>query len=379
MTKKEKENKSKKIVKSKMKEKEQRNSKKIIVIIIAVIFGLSVLGTSGYFIYKEVKFREPIKEEWGQKYYVYLKDEENALPKESENAKLNFIEVEERKEPVMVVKYEIKKEVYSNVYFIEDNKVNAIIYQQPTNIELLYNIEMNEYNYYFHIENEENYYYQPINVQINNTLESGASIDEQPEITIGKNDVLTGTTDSGEEATLSKVDETFVKVDIEDEYTDLDNLSDRELKNSFLESIDDYKKLDDVITDEVKEDVEKHVTEVNNLKEEIGHLTDEELYKKLKGIWYDKKDGLAWNIEETSPRGKKDGKYFSWGWALSEAFVYEKISEIRYKGNNVYEFVCKSGSYEIDITNIDKKSIKIEDYTHIYVGKNWDDAFDKMI
>lgn len=377
MTKKTIENKTKN--KEEVKEKESRVNKKLILIIIVVFLGVCFLGIGGYFIYKEIKFREPIKEEWGQKYYVYLKDEENALPEESENAKLNFFEVEERKEPVMVVKYEIKEEVYSNVYFIQDNKVNAIIYQQPTNIELLYNIEKNEYNYYFHIENEENYYYQPINVQINNTIESGASIDEQPEITISKSDVLTGKTEAGEDATLSKVDETFVIVDIEDEYADIDNLSDREIKSAVLESIDDYKGLEETITDDVKEDVLKRVTEVTALKEEISRLTDEELYKKLKGIWYYKKEGYAFSIEDHSSRGKKDGKYFNWGWAFSESFVYEKILEIKYKGNNVYEFVLKDTSFEIDITDIDKKSIKIEDYKFKYAGKDWDEAYYKIL
>lgn len=369
----------KKEKRSEEKNKSPKKNIKILVIraIVLIVLILSFVG--GYFIYQDIKFREPIKQEWGQKYYVYLKDEENAIPKESENAKLNFIEVKDKKEPVMVVKYEIKKEVYSNVYFIEDNKVNAIIYEQPTNIELLYNIEKNEYNYYFHIENEENYYYQPINVQINNTVENGDNKEVTPEITISKDDVLTGKTESGEEATLSKVDETFVKVDIEDEYTNLDDLSDKDIKDAVEESIDEYKEIDEIITEEVKEEIEQKITEVNSLKEEIGHLTDEELYKKLKGIWYDKKDGYAFSIDDYSPRGKKDGKYFVWGWFGSEAFIKDKIIEIKYNGNNVYEFIFKDGSCVVDITNIDKKSIKIEEYDHKYVGKDWDEAYDRIL
>lgn len=350
-------------------ESPNKNMKPFIIIII-VLIAIIITSIGGYFIYQEIKFKEPIKEEWGQKYYVHLKEEENKLQKESENAKLNFIEVKDKKEPVMVVKYEIKKEVYSNVYFIEDGKVNAIIYEQPTNIELLYNIEKNEYNYYFHIENEENYYYQPINVQINNIIENGDNKEVTPEIVISKDDVLTGKTENGEDASLSKVDETFVKVDIEDEYVELDDENDKVIKESILESIDEYKELEEIITDEVKDDVEKQVNEVNSLKEEIGHLTDAELYKKLKGIWYYEKEGYSFNIE---------GKYFTWGWLGSEAFIKEKIVEIRYKGQNVYEFVFKDGSCDVDITDIDKKLIKVEEYTHKYIGKNWDEAYKRVL
>lgn len=367
------------MVKIKEEEKDKKKGKKIIIIgvIVLAVFILCLVG--GYFVYQEIKFREPIKEEWGQKYYVYLKDEENSLPKDSENAKLNFIEIQDKEEPVMVIKYEIKKEIYSNVYFIHDDKVNAIIYQQPTNVELLYNIEKNEYNYYFHIENEENYYYQPINVQISNTVESNASIDTKPEITISKSDVLTGKIENGDDASLSKVDETFVKIDIEDEYINLDDLSDRELKETVEESVGDYKELEEIITDEIKEEVEKKITDVNELKEAIGHLTDEELYSKLKGIWYDNKKGYAFTIDDLSPKGKKDGKYFVWGWFGSEAFIKDKIVEIKYHGDDIYEFIFKKGSCKVDITNIDKKSIKIEEYTHKYVGIDWDEAYDKVL
>lgn len=360
-----------------MKE-EKKNTKKKILIIGIILIAIIISSICGYFVYKEMKFKEPIKEEWGQKYYVYLKEQDDIVPKESENTKLNFIEVNNQEHPVMVVKYEVKKEVYSNIYFIEDNKVNAIIYQQPSNIELLYNITNNEYNYYFHIENEENYYYQPIDIQINNTIESGASINVTPEIIIGKDDILTGKNEAGEDASLSKVDETFVKIDIEDEYTDLEDFTDKEIKDVIESSIDDYKELDTIITDEVKENVTKQVEEVNAIKEQIDHLSDDEIYSKLKGIWCDKKNGYGFSISDTSPRGKKDGKYFSWGWMFSETFVYEKISEIKYKGNNIYEFVLQTGSYDIDMTNIDKKSIKIDKYTHTYLAKNWDQALEKM-
>lgn len=89
-------------------EDDKKSNKKIIILMIIVLV-IIILSIGGYFIYQEIKFREPIKEEWGQKYYVYLKEQDDILPKDSENAKVNFIEADKEKDPVMIVKYEVKK------------------------------------------------------------------------------------------------------------------------------------------------------------------------------------------------------------------------------------------------------------------------------
>lgn len=49
-----------------------KKSKIITGFIIGII--LVGLGIGGYYIYQNMELKKPIKEKWGQKYYVYLKD-----------------------------------------------------------------------------------------------------------------------------------------------------------------------------------------------------------------------------------------------------------------------------------------------------------------
>mgnify|MGYP001026098064 CR=1 FL=1 len=67
-----------------------------------------------------------------------------------EGAKIKFIEVDSVKDPIMKISYTKNKKEYSNIYYIEDEKVNAIIFSEPVTIDMLYNTKDNEYEYYFH-------------------------------------------------------------------------------------------------------------------------------------------------------------------------------------------------------------------------------------
>ena len=99
--------------------------KKKLVIISLIIFLLLGLGIGGYFFYQYKELKKPIKQSWGQKYYMYLKDvnenkkqDDAGLPKKLKKSELTFYDIENVKDPVMVIDYKKENEEYSNVYYI---------------------------------------------------------------------------------------------------------------------------------------------------------------------------------------------------------------------------------------------------------------------
>ena len=158
----------------KKKKHNKKSTKKKTIFVIIGLLVLVALGVGGYYLYQQKKLKEPIKQEWGQKYYMYLKDvnennkqEEAGLPEDLEKSELSFYQVEDVKEPVMVIDYEVDSVQYSNVYYITNNKVNVLVYNQPSNIELLYDIENKKYDYYSHIKEDNKNKYKSIREQIN--------------------------------------------------------------------------------------------------------------------------------------------------------------------------------------------------------------------
>lgn len=120
---------------------------KFILIILVCFFMI----TGGYFLFKNIFKNDSIKVDWGQTYYVYLKDKKEdvdnpLLPQESENAKLNFYEVKDVEKPIMAISYQKKEELYTNVYYIQNNQVNTIIYNEPVSIDFLYNRHLAKLN-----------------------------------------------------------------------------------------------------------------------------------------------------------------------------------------------------------------------------------------
>lgn len=352
-------------------EKDPKRAKKILIIIELIVF---LLCLSGYYIYKEIKFREPIKEDWGQKYYIYLKEEKEVVPKDANNAKINFVNTIEQKDPVMVVKYEKKKKTYSNVYYIENNVVNTIIYNEPTNIELLYNIDTKIYNYYFHIENENNDYYQTIDKQININKDQDNIIETEPEFKFEKKEPEKVTLADGEEKDVSDFDKQFIEVPMEEDYVDYDeNMNEKELKEVIESSIDDYQPQEEIIED-ISEDMNKKIEEIEEIKELLEKLVVDDFYNKLKGYYCDKKSFLC--VEFVT---KKDKRYFNNFYYATEAGSQSEILETKYKGNNIYELVLANNSIEVDINGLNKKTIIVADNKLKYIANDIDTVGEKLL
>ena len=268
--------------------------KKKIIIISLVSILLIGLAVGGYVLYQYKELKKPIKESWGQKYYVYLKDinenkkhEEAGLPKNLKKSELSFHKIENIENPVMVINYEKENQTYSNVYYIENDKINTIIYNEPSKIELLYNIQNKKYDYYSHIIEGSTNKYKTIAQQINETIKNleeaknkDNKIEQTTEYIFDENSEEKITDLNGKEITLTKFDETFVKPNIKEKTINYnENLEEKELKESIIKEIKEYKPASQIITKEIEKQTEKQVEKIENTKKEI-QTAKEEIEKK---------------------------------------------------------------------------------------------------
>lgn len=260
--------------------------KKKLVIISLIIFLLLGLGIGGYFFYQYKELKKPIKQSWGQKYYMYLKDvnenkkqDDAGLPKKLKKSELTFYDIENVKDPVMVIDYKKENEEYSNVYYIYEEKINVLTYQQPSKIELLYNIENKKYDYYSHVKENDSNKYKSIAQQIQERiaeLEKGRQnnneqkVEETTEYTFNSESVDKVTDINGKEISLTKFDQTFVKPEIKEKTINYNfDLEEKDLKEAITNQIEEYKPADKVVTKEVETQIEKKVEETSKTKEEM--------------------------------------------------------------------------------------------------------------
>ena len=244
--------------------------------IIAIVVVCAILLVGGGFLVANILGgnNKPIAEVWGETYYVYLKDivannkqEDAGLPEDIKNGKLGFYDVKELDDPVMVISYEEDDETYSNVYYIEDGKVNAKVYEDPTEVEFLYNIENDEYDYYTHTSDSESDTYQKVSDGIENNNDDNYTFTEEDKTVVTDND--------GNEVEVSKYEETFAEVEVKDNTVDYNyELNEKELKNNINDSISDYKEQDDLVNKNVEKQVDDHIKEIEDRKEEMKEIEE---------------------------------------------------------------------------------------------------------
>lgn len=255
-------------------ETKKKTNKKIL--IITVITLIVVIGASigGYFVFKYFGENKTTGTEWGDTYYAYLKSatdknsnkEDYGLKNGMQNKQLQFIEVGETN-PIMVMTYENEGKPYVNIYKTNGvNQVDRIMYQEPSTIEFLYDIQYNSYSWYIHIENETEDSYKKIYTVLENPEKNN-----EAEHTITKGDATTQTTLSGETITIPKFDELFVKPEVEPS-TKIDfseDIEQKELKENISTAVEGYKPQEEIVTEDVKKATENKVTELENTKQKI--------------------------------------------------------------------------------------------------------------
>ena len=202
--------------------------------------------------------------EWGEKYYEYFIQNFNnnvAIPQQIEDGTLQFIQLKENEEPILVAKYKKDNIPTLRIYYI--SKVNNTVIQtgfEGTStpelvytVELLYNKEKKEYRWYVHEINEGVHNYSDIirHIEVNEkgvehnydseyykSEEYKSFLAEEKETYIFSEHLDVG------ENSISAFDDDFKKVDdvIQSEQVQLQSFTDEEkLKESITKAIQGYK------------------------------------------------------------------------------------------------------------------------------------------
>ena len=260
----------------------KKNKKPIIIVsIIAVIL---LIGIVAAFLLnnkeEKPKKEKNIKEKWGEIYYEYLKDlkdEDNAkeagLPANMKNAKITFYDINTIKNPVMGISYKIDSKDYTNIYFIDDKKVSAIIYEEPTEIDLLYNIENKDYNYYTNSSNNNTNTYKAIKEVVNAKQNAGTTVKEY---TFKESDKDTVKDVNGNEISLTKFEQTFIEVETDDNSVSYKtDLTKKALNKVVEKAIKNYETVENILTTNIKKSIETKEEGIVKKKEEMKKASED--------------------------------------------------------------------------------------------------------
>lgn len=261
----------------KLEEKKKENKQhkiKLLIIIISII----VVGIGSFIGYKIYQKYHTVGSEWGDTYYDFIiesKSKKSKKAKIKNNSKIKFLEADESDEPVMIVNYEKNKKEYSDIYFIDDDKVENIISSEPSKIEMLYNLDKKTYDWYVHTntEDEDKYIMLSKIIDDDNKEDDEYTYKSSDEIVVEKVDET--------KISMSKFDSEFVNVDVKPNTIDYkEDLSLKDLRDSLSVGVDKYKTNEEIATKKVKEKVIKKEKEIIDTKEEMKKASEEVQKKK---------------------------------------------------------------------------------------------------
>lgn len=334
------------------KSSKKKNRKLIVAIVILILIILIGGSVGGFFIFQNIEKNKSVGTTWGDTYYAYLKEasleqdlgerEKYGFQANMENTTIQFCDVEENEAPAMVMTYTKDDVSYVNTYKISnDNKVINVAYKEPSTVEFLYNIELQQYIWYIHIQTGNQDSYKPISSGFEdletdnsvtenvttNTNSSNVSTDANisnvtnainvatddvtkvevtPEYTFEKDEATTVETVDGETLSISKFDETFVKPETEGSQKvnfDINSMDEKVIKDAVTATVEGYRAEEQIVTDDVKSSVEDKVTEVKNKQEEIKTAQEEKAKKEEE----ERKAEEARKAAEEAAKGLKVG------------------------------------------------------------------------
>ena len=347
----------------------KKNKKLIVAIVIIILLVVIAASVGGYFIFQNIENNKSVGTTWGDTYYAYLKEasleqdlgerEKYGMQSNMENTQIQFCEIEEGETPAMIMTYTKDGSEYVNTYKIsEDNKVINVAYKEPSTVEFLYNISLQQYIWYIHIQTGTQDSYKPISLgfeelnnqetssenltnntnvansanvnstnatdtanatntsntenisnvtnSINVASEDITKVELTPEYTFAKDEVTTVETVDGETLSISKFDETFVKPETDvSQKVDLDinSMDEKVIKDAVTSTVAGYKPESAIVTDEVKATVDEKVTEVEIKQEEIKTAQEEKAKKEEE----ERKAEEARKAAEEAAKGLKVG------------------------------------------------------------------------
>ena len=257
--------------------KKEKKSKKGLIITLIVIIILVVIGILAFVGWQYFNNNKTVGTTWGDTYYAYLrkassnKETRNTdlgLADGTQNVELEFIDIEEEEEPLMVMSYDSNDSEYINLYYINSsNEVNKVNTDVDSDIEYLYNIPKKEYSWYIHKEDTNTDTYIEVGDYINDSSNNEEYVFEKDE----KED---DTTDNSLEnpINITKFDETFIVVDLGDNKVieiNLNEINDSKLHDAIYELVTGYVSTNDKLTAEVVNKITEQVTHVEDILKQL--------------------------------------------------------------------------------------------------------------
>lgn len=291
------------------KKTKKKNKKKIAIIITIIILALLLLGGVGIgtwmFLRGESEQKEETKLEWGDIYLEVLNDSDKL--EDMDEQKIQLCDLDKDSIPELII-YGIKNatEYIANIYKINDkNEVDTIkvSLDNEFDIKLVYDSNKDDYVWYAVSEEKDN------TTKIYNlNIENGKYESEEIELNLG-----------------------IDSLEIEDNYSekiDFDKDANKEEKQEILnQAINTYVPTEEMITDEIKEEVEnikllKNIKKIDSSKdivysvEEYKVTNTGETYK-YPAINIDSEDIKKVNSEIEEKYGFKSSDYTTNGYIIS--------------------------------------------------------------
>lgn len=275
---------------SEEKNKKEGKTKKFVVLPIIIIALIALVCVGGYFGYQQIDNDEPIDVEWGEKYYEYIEktvnEDSTILPKQISNGKIEFIQPKSDEMPIMKAKFvDESANGVSKLIIFYNNENQNISYGiwsatdeiESFDMELLYNIELGEYRWYF---TEKHTNGGVVYIDLLKTIERAkimekyaANLNEYFQSEEGKriekeitDNLYSINFDSSMDINF---DDVFILPEnVERKEVDFESFQDlRKFKKSVKEATIEYKEKDEVVPDEAQEKITEKVNEINEKKE----------------------------------------------------------------------------------------------------------------
>lgn len=245
----------------------KQTRKLLIIISIIVVLLIIIACIVAYFVYQNNNLNQSVGTTWGDAYYAYLREgigENNEQEKEKygiysnvTNVDIEFIEIENNNNPVMVMSYYRDSILYSNIYYInEQNTVNSVLNKEYTDLILLYNIEEDGYFWYLHDETDVTDSYTKITNIVNYPNSNEA------DYTIGKDEMISTQTSTGLPITVTRYSQIFVDPEVKNNpktRIQLNNISVEQLRDDIERLVNEWTPIEEMVTDEVAEDVSQQL------------------------------------------------------------------------------------------------------------------------
>lgn len=348
---------------------EEKKSKKGLIIVLVLILCVVAAVVAGVLLSKNLgKAESPKTEdkkstgtEWEDKYVVYLKEKIDSDEYENAtNGKLSFINLEELF-PAMILNYENEENKVMEISVIDDEKeIKTKKYEtkkeNDLDVKLLYDIEEKEYKYYQHEKKKNGS--ETFKELKQEDIEENKDPEKENVFEFTKDQMTEKEVKEGEIPEIPDFNEKFVDVEKEIEEKDIDfdkEKSEDELLEELKDFTQEYLPKEEIITDEVKEDVDNSLKELENKKEEIKKAEEEkkkkeeEAKKKAEEEKKKKEEEAKKKAEEEANQTLKVGKY---------TLKYGKYvgTEGQYDGSGVTNWkvtvtLNKNGTYTIKNSN----------------------------